>query len=130
MTTLNEQQISHLRSILNEREKALRIDIRREVNGQDNFAQLASDVPDDGDASFADLSIDLGNAAISRDLQELRAIEKARRRMAENTYGECVECETEIPYERLEVQPTAERCSICQNVYEKTHMSGVGRASM
>ncbi|HEX7635037.1 MAG TPA: TraR/DksA C4-type zinc finger protein, partial [Noviherbaspirillum sp.] len=51
-----------------------------------------------------------------------RAIEAARIRMENGAYGDCASCETEIPYERLKVQPTAERCAPCQETYEKTHV--------
>lgn len=122
MANLTEQQRVHLKQMLDERDKALRDDLVRELNAKEGYKQVASDLPDPGDSSFANLEIDLENAAVTRDITELRAIEAARNRMENGTYGDCVMCETEIPYERLEVQPTAERCAPCQEIYEKTHM--------
>lgn len=89
---------------------------------------MASEVADPGDLSFADLTTDLGNAEIGRDVQELHAINAARERMEDGSYGECADCGTEIPYARLEVQPMAIRCINCQEVFEKTHM-GAGRGA-
>ena len=83
--------------------------------------QLASEVPDPGDLSFANLSIDLGNAAVNRDMNELRAIELARKKMDRGTYGECITCGYDIPFERLQAVPTAERCAPCQQNFERTH---------
>jgi DnaK suppressor protein len=121
MTSLTIEKLEHLKELLDQREKALREDIRREVDIQDNFTDLASEVADPGDSSFAHLTIDLGNAAVQRGLMEIRAIHAARSRIEQDTYGVCVDCGFDIPYERMEAQPTAERCAPCQDVYEKTH---------
>ncbi|WP_019140814.1 TraR/DksA family transcriptional regulator [Noviherbaspirillum massiliense] len=130
MANLTQEQLNHLEQLLTEREQALRTDLNRESDVKDSFVEVATEIPDPGDASFANLSIDLGNAAITRDVAELRAIDGARARMANGTYGNCVNCEAEIPYERLEAQPTAERCAPCQEAYEKTHTDGHRGASI
>jgi DnaK suppressor protein len=121
MEKLTPEQLDHLKDLLNQREQALHADIRREVNLKDDYTQVASEVPDPGDSSFANLAVDLGNAAVIRDINELRAIQTARKRMENGVYGECSECGFEIPYERLLALPTAERCAPCQNMYEKIH---------
>jgi RNA polymerase-binding transcription factor DksA len=121
METLTPKQLDHLTTLLNERERALRLDLMRETNQKDEYIDVATEAPDPGDSSFANLAVDLGNAAVTRDIVELRAIEAAKQRMENGTYGQCVNCECDIPYGRLEVQPTAERCAPCQEMYEKTH---------
>ncbi len=130
MKNLQQQQFDHLNQLLTEREHLLRDDTRREADSKDDYTQIASEVPDPGDSSFANLSVDLDNAALTRDIKELRAIQKARARMEQDLYGECAECGFEIPYERLSVQPTAERCAPCQNMYEKTHADAMKGASL
>lgn len=122
---LTPEQLQHLAQILNKREQALRADLRRETAQQDDYVDVASEAPDPGDSSFANLAVDLGNAAVTRDIVELRAIGAARQRMENGTYGQCVHCEADIPYGRLEVQPTAERCAPCQGMYEKTHIDAL-----
>jgi DnaK suppressor protein len=42
--------------------------------------------------------------------RELLLIDAALQRMAEGTFGTCVDCGTEISYERLEALPFAIRC--------------------
>lgn len=121
MDGLNQQQKTQLFTVLTERERRLREEIRREMNLQDDYIQLASEVPDPGDLSFANLSIDLGNAAVTRDMNELRAIELARKKMDSGSYGECIACGYDIPFERLQAIPTAERCAPCQQNFERTH---------
>ncbi|WP_158592207.1 TraR/DksA family transcriptional regulator [Noviherbaspirillum sedimenti] len=130
MTDLSTGQIAELKKILQEREQALRDDIRREVNQQDDYADVASEAPDAGDASFADLSVDLGNAAVGRDLGELKAVQHAYERIDNGKYGECIECGFDIPYERLKVQPAAERCAPCQMQHEKTYIDPTKGSSM
>lgn len=121
MAYLSDEQLAHLKQLLDERERTLRADLLREVNEKDEYMDVATEIPDPGDSSFANLAVDLGNAAVTRDLTELRAVEAARQRMENDVYGVCVSCEAEIPYERLKVQPTADRCAPCQEHYEKTH---------
>jgi DnaK suppressor protein len=122
MSNLTEEQFAHLKAVLKEREQGLRDDLHREVNDKDDYLDVATEAPDPGDSSFANLSVDLGNAAVTRDLTELRAIEAAYGRIDDGSYGDCVDCEAEIPYERLKVQPAAQRCAPCQEMYEKTHV--------
>ncbi len=121
MDKLKPEQIEYLRKMLEDRAKSLEEEVRAERAQQDGYLELASEVPDPGDASFASLSVDLGNASVVRDVNELNAIQRARTHIEDGSYGECMECGYSIPFERLEAQPTAERCAPCQEVYEKTH---------
>lgn len=130
MESLNEEQKMRLGEALAQREQMLRLDIRREISSQDDYIELASEVPDPGDASFANLSVDLGNAAVKRELTELRAVELARQRMTSGTYGECVSCGYPIPFQRLLAMPAAERCAPCQASFERNHNEGRRGAKM
>jgi YteA family regulatory protein len=53
------------------------------------------------------------------DSLRLRAIDRALERMAEGEYGFCVHCSREIPFERLQAEPAAERCLDCQEEMEQ-----------
>ena len=130
MENLTQEKLDSLNDLLNQREQVLHDAIRREVNLQGDYAQIANDTSAFGASSFADLSVDLNNAAVTRDLNELRAIQIARKRMENDVYGECAECGYEIPYERLQAQPIAERCAPCQDTYEKTHADALKGASL
>ena len=130
MEKLTPEQLDRIKNMLDERQKNLEEEVWNEREQQDNFLQMASEVPDPGDTSFANLSIDLGNANVTRDINELKAIQRARAKIEDGTYGECSECGYGIPYERLEAQPTAERCLPCQDMYEKTHASSARGATL
>lgn len=93
------------------------------LNTDDDRARLLADrVGDLEDDSVTDLLIDLDLAAIDRDIEELRDVEAALRRMQQRTYGVCINCNGAIPYERLTAYPTAKRCHRCQRIHEKTYI--------
>lgn len=79
------------------------------------------DVPDTGDSSVATEQADLRNAQIGRDVGELRQVEAALGRMAEGSYGFCIDCGQEIPPARLNANPAAERCILCQTARERQY---------
>lgn len=122
MPELTREQLSQLKKALDDRYEALRVELHEEVQGREaNIGTIAEEVPDTGDSSFAHLTVDLDNAAITRDVEERRAIEAAHARMNGGTYGICADCGVDIPFARLQVQPIAERCAPCQEKYERSH---------
>ena len=62
----------------------------------------------------ADEEFDLGVAMEEREAAELLAIDEALQRVADGSYGLCLQCGASIPAARLHAQPTAERCVGCQ----------------
>ncbi len=81
---LNRRDIIQLASMIEERRDALREEIRREVarGREESYAELAGGTHDRGEEALADLVADLGNAEVTRDLEELRGLEAALRRIA------------------------------------------------
>ena len=77
-------------------------------------------VADTGDESVLRMQADLDIQEAGRDLEELQQIDTALRRMDEGSYGECIQCGTDIEFPRLQAQPTALRCLDCQSKYERT----------
>lgn len=61
---------------------------------------------------------DVHFAEIEVDRERLRDIERAQQRMADGVYGICIDCDQQIPRERLLAQPTAIRCAACQTLAE------------
>lgn len=121
MDALSAADLAKIRDLLDTREKDLIADVRREEDQKDEYREIATEAPDPGDSSFADLTTDLDNAAIGRDMNELRAIRRARDRMADGSYGTCMDCGELIPQQRLMAQPIAERCARCQEAWERGH---------
>lgn len=125
---LDGRQVSSLKSVLRDRAARLREEIRQTLLKSDSeqYAQIANEVRDLEDESFADLIVDVNLAEIDRDLDELRAVEDALRRIAEGSYGSCEECGLVIEPHRLKATPSATRCFDCQTTFERTHYQRVG----
>jgi RNA polymerase-binding protein DksA len=86
----------------------------------DHYSQLAGEVHDAEDEALADVLVDVNLAAITREVQEIRDIDAARRRILLGQYGLCVHCGEPIDPRRLEAYPTAKRCLECQRTYDRS----------
>jgi DnaK suppressor protein len=91
---LTIQQRETLQRLLNERAAALREEI--------------------GDDRMADLNAEPEVAALERDVIEWREVEAALGRVHEPDFGLCADCDADIPFARLEANPSAKRCVACQ----------------
>ncbi|HWF97762.1 MAG TPA: TraR/DksA C4-type zinc finger protein [Steroidobacteraceae bacterium] len=111
---------------MRERWRELRDETREALlrSDKEGYAEIAGRVGDLEDQSLADLLVDINMAEVTRDVQEIRAVERALRRIALDTYGICVSCGEPIERERLEAYPTANRCAACQRAYEHDHLTG------
>lgn len=119
---LNREQSIELGFVIEERRAALLKEIRDDLaRARADAGELAEPASDAGDLSVADLIADLDKAEIERDVNELRAMEAARERLADGRYGECITCGEDIDYRRLRATPSAMRCIDCQRRFEKTH---------
>lgn len=78
------------------------------------------EVVDGGDVSQHAVLAEVDRAEADRDLAELAAIEAAERRLADGTYGSCLECGVAIPAARLRASPAAARCIACQSARERS----------
>jgi DnaK suppressor protein len=87
--------------------------------GTERHVQIAGQVHDVEDESLADLLADVNLAEASREIQEIREIEDALRRISLGTYGTCVRCGRPIGRRRLEASPSVCRCIPCQREHEK-----------
>ncbi len=106
--------------------KALCASVREELLNadQNTYAVLADKVPDLGDASVADLLVDLDIAEIDRHVREIQRIEAALRKLVDGSYGYCVDCGDAISVQRLQVNPAVARCYVCQTRFEQGEIGG------
>ena len=120
---LTAKQLSKLKSKLEERSRVLREEIRQELlaSDQEHYIDVAGQVHDLEEESVADLLIDLGLSIIDMHINELRDVEAALRRIHVGAYGVCVSCDDDVDLDRLEAFPTAKRCLMCQENYERNH---------
>ena len=122
MARLSDSQLETIQRLLAERETELRGEVRAaDAEAAERPAALGPEVGDAVDVGDARYSAGMAHVDKQRDQEELMAIEAARGRIDDGSYGECVDCGKAIPVERLKAQPTALRCVPCQTAYEKTH---------
>jgi RNA polymerase-binding transcription factor DksA len=107
--------------LLRARWLALRAEIRDTLlrTDEEQYARIAGEVHDAAEDALADLLVDVNLAEITRDVQEVRDIEAALRRIATRIYGVCAQCREPIDRKRLEVYPTAKRCLSCQQAHDR-----------
>jgi len=122
MTTLSLDQIDTLRRAMDHRWSRELREIRSvaERSIDDRLQQaLAGRAADRLDEALAEIWQRSDHAIVRQDIQDMRDIEAARGRIANGTYGVCIECGREIGYERLLAYPTAKRCIGCQREHEQ-----------
>lgn len=122
MSQLQESQQREIEQWLAAREQELGAEIRaaREAKEERPSAQ-GPQVDDEGELGEERTRTGIEHVEVERDRLELRAIEEARSRIAQGTYGECADCGDDIAFERLRAQPIASRCLECQAIYERNH---------
>jgi DnaK suppressor protein len=124
--SVSGQEKVRLKTRLEQRRSELLSSIRQQLLESDNqtYNELAGRVHDSAEEAVADLLTDIGLANIDREVGEFRDIEHALIRIATGVYGICIDCEAEIPVERLSAYPTAKRCLACQQRHESGTEAG------
>jgi RNA polymerase-binding transcription factor DksA len=120
---LTPKQTEELRGVVERRRAQLIAELREDAaRARDEpYSEHAGIAPDTGDESVATLIADLEQADVTRDLDELRALEGAWQRLQDGSYGTCIDCGGEIGYARLKASPAAARCVEDQERHEKTY---------
>lgn len=123
MATLSQSEYKEIADTLHAQRHQLLEQISEHIHDAENQEglDLASRVNDEGELSVADLILDLNLENLDRESEQLQAVKDAELRLANHTYGLCVDCDEEIKLARLKVQPTASRCLQCQELRERTH---------
>ena len=117
----NDIDFDEFEAQLRKRQKALWEDIRRELEKHEGqqFRDLIQQGADPDDRAVADLLVDLNLSEISRDADELRAIQFALGRIEAGSYGICRSCGRPINPDRLRAVPEAPLCIDCQTRAEE-----------
>jgi RNA polymerase-binding protein DksA len=121
---LSDKELAELSAKLDARRRELMGEVQDELGDTEarEYGTLTGALPgDSGDQSVADEQADLNLTMTDRHAEELAAVDAARARIRDGTYGYCIDCGTEIGFERLLAYPTAERCIEDQSRVEKTY---------
>jgi DnaK suppressor protein len=74
---------------------------------------------DGDDAPQRESEREMDMALTDIETRELGAVSNALRRLPSDEFGVCVDCATEIPFDRLKVEPWALRCVACESARER-----------
>jgi DnaK suppressor protein len=119
-TPLTAPERAALEAKLRVRRDELRTEIAGQLKNQDDprLVGLRNRMEDTDDWAVADAMAAMDIASVSRVLTILTDVEAALARLADGTYGECIDCGVPIPYARLSAYPAAKRCVGCQEIAE------------
>jgi RNA polymerase-binding transcription factor DksA len=121
-THLTPGQHALLEAELQHRQKALAAQLAAHLHGQSRTERAHELLTQDGDdAPQRAPELAIAAALTEREQRELEAVGAALQRLAAGTYGECSDCGAAIPYDRLKVEPWAERCVACESQRERQH---------
>ena len=120
MSTLTQSQIQSLQAHLQQREQQLRQELEAVQTEAAQAAENTEDMPREPDANQSRERTDqeVRHAEQLRDHQELQDVRAALQRIADGSYGECIDCGNGIALARLQAFASAKRCIACQTKYE------------
>jgi len=122
MPAVTQSQVHEIEERLAHREAELRTRVREAKEAQAERPGASGthveDLAEEGEQRFRN---GIEHVELMRDQEELTDIVATRERIADGSYGECIDCGQDIAPQRLQAQPTATRCLICQGAYEKKH---------
>jgi RNA polymerase-binding transcription factor DksA len=123
---MTQRQLKPLLEQLARREQDLRTRIADEMQrtGTEDYEQLHGVVGDEADRAFVETAVDIETGRAEQQIRELREIEAARERVAQGTFGICIDCGGPIEYERLRIYTHAVRCAECQTLHENPGARG------
>lgn len=126
MPLLSAKDNQRFRDRLRARDQELRRAIHGAlVNNEDRtYSELAGRVLDSAEQSVADMLSDARILEIEKEVAEQADVVAALARLANGSYGVCVDCGDDIGVQRLDAYPTAQRCVRCQTHFESTHRVG------
>lgn len=113
MANFTDDQLAQLKTALQKRYLELQDEVRIELahtQETENFdvTEYLNNIPDDIDTALVD-----------RQISEMRELEMSMKYLSELEFGDCIDCGSEIGFDRLIAYPSAQRCVTCQNHYEK-----------
>lgn len=122
---LTAGQRALMEAALVRRKHELESQLEQQLGGRsrsEHARELLQQDGDDAPARDADREVDLARS--DQEMDELRAVNEALKRLGGSQYGLCSSCGAGIPFDRLQHNPQALRCVGCQQAFETQHHSG------
>ncbi len=119
-TPLTAGQHALLQAELETKRQALAGQLAAHLHGQTRAERAHDRLTQDGDdAPQRAPELEVAAALTDREQRELEAVTAALKRLEGGAYGRCVDCGADIPFDRLKVEPWAERCVPCASRREQ-----------
>jgi DnaK suppressor protein len=118
METYNSAMAPRFAELLARREAELRAVLGEGEELQAPEAQ-AREVVDFKDMAVEETQAVVDEAKAEQAAEELELVVAARRRLADQTYGECLDCGEPIDVRRLFAMPGTRFCASCQQIHER-----------
>jgi len=80
-------------------------------------------VQDPGDQALSSMMELIKNSFQDTEIEEYNRIVRALEKIDDGTYGICIDCGKPISEKRLQSNPNAARCILCQETYEEQQYS-------
>ena len=118
--SISAERRQHLRELLHRLREQTIQDVETQIGRQlsDSGARAVEIVLDMEDLASKDLGEGVDYALLQMRYRTYKDIAEAFRRFEEGTYGVCESCGSHIPLPRLEAEPFARRCVLCQEQAE------------
>jgi len=114
---MEQKELDTLKEALLTREKQIFKNIADNTKEIDGLKQAEAN--DDADHASINADSAVEEALNIKQQKELKEIEYALFKIANNTYGICEMCEEPIGAARLAVKPQAKYCIVCREIVEK-----------
>ena len=108
---MNKRKLDAVRARLDERERDLLRRRRDALHAEDEL--LEPELRDSEDRATNQPAAMYYDALGEAELREVRAVQQARQRLDDGTYGICVSCGQAIDPRRIELMPAVDRCTEC-----------------
>jgi len=112
---MNDEQVSHFRTILENWKKQLMEEVDRTVH---HMQDDAANFPDPNDRATQEEEFTLELRTRDRERKLIKKIKQSLEDLDKGDYGYCESCGTEIGIRRLEARPTATLCIDCKTLDE------------
>ena len=123
---LSAAQLKELKDLLLSKRKALTAEMDQNIENLAPPEVNAGSVSQDDNARLRNQTREVDAALTNLDMADIARIDRALEAMDDGSYGFCVRCGCDIPFERLKVEPMTQHCVKCKSELEKEQAAARG----
>ncbi len=123
---LSAAQLKELKDLLLSKRKALTAEMDQNIENLAPPEVNAGSVSQDDNARLRNQTREVDAALTNLDAADIARIDRALEAMDDGSYGFCVRCGCDIPFERLKIEPMTQHCVKCKSELEKEQAAARG----